>query len=1065
MRSFLLFVLAVSVAAAETHPVLQKYCAGCHGKAPTGGISFLQIAGEKGFVESFAQWEKVASAIEERHMPPAKMPQPTDAERHAAVDWVRSRLNAEALNHSGDPGSVTLRRLTTAEYGYSVRDLTGLDYHPDKSFADDAVGGEGFTNFGDVQFVQDSHLERYLEAAKRISAHLVIGSGPLQFFADPGKSGFELSAIHRIQKVYHENGFRSASGEGGKPFGLDRYSQAIMVLWRYKNRARLGQANLTLTKMADQAGVSTRFAAHLWKVLNEPNPTYPTSEAVALWRKFPTQEAAAKQAALELQQFIVDWPRVLFGAGAPAEGGAGDERNFVLSEDSLKAKTEHKFRYPVRDAKRGGARVYISVRSMNPSAQDQSWVVWKNATARFRDAKRGFSPSRPLKEVLTADSAAKLNFGKLPNGESIDPNEFALTPDNVAIAEIDMPADAAGVEITIDAALGPSPKGDAVLRAMVTNSPKPFTGVPMSVLLGQPKGAGFAAWKDNVLLFASKLPASSHGEPTPADKDPIPAPYNNIYNQPERDSFHVNVKYYRDDKFLYDNVLDDQERAIVDWAWNDLLSSFEYHQAYFAFVNDKYKLGLKKKINELTPAEIAAIPAEPRQYVAALRKEYDAVHNAQLAAQPRHLDDLLKLASRAWRRDLTAAEKDSLRGFYTRLREEFKLDHDGAIRSVMARVLVSPAFLYRLEQQPAVSGTRPLSQFELASRLSYFLWSSPPDDELIKAARLGQLATNAQLNKQVQRMLAHPKARRFATEFFGQWLGFYKFDQYSGIDTSRFPEFNQELKQAMYDEAVSFFEHIVRQDRPIGEMLTADYTFANQQLARHYGFTQKVDSKAEAVRVDGVNQFERGGILGLGAVHVVTSAPLRTSPVKRGEWVLRRVLGTPTPPPPADAGMIPADPKNFGGLSLKERLQQHQRNATCAGCHSRIDPLGFPLEKFDAIGRLRATYEDGKPIDAAAVTHNKVNIDGRAGLSDYLKQNEKLVVRNFSKKLLGYALGRTMAVGDQPLIDQLSQAGSEARVSQLITQIVTSKQFRNRREGDDNLSAQPAKSETKQGGL
>lgn len=1051
--------------APAANSVLQQYCFQCHGKAAMGGLNLEQISAQSSVAEHFQHWNKVASALEDRLMPPAKMPQPSEAQRKEAVSWIRARLNEAALKNAGDPGKVTVRRLTSAEYGYTIRDLTGLDFKTDRDFASDSVGGEGFTNFGDVQFMQDANLERYLESAKRVAAHAVIGAGPLQFFADPGKSGFELSAVSRIQAIYTANGFRSASGEGGKAYGLDRYGKAIYALWRFQHRAAMGEPKLTLEQAARREGVSIRFAQHLWKVLNEPNPTYPTLDAVQQWRQMPKEEAKAREAALKLQTSIVEWPRMLFGAGAPAEGGAGDERNFVLSEDSLKAKAEHRFRYPARGNKSGLALVYLSVRNMNPTAQDQPYVLWKNATVRFRSESRAFTPSQPLRTALSDECLAKLKFGQLPDGSTIDPLDFALASGQMAQLEIKMPANTAGAEVSIDAALGPAPKGDAVLRAMISNSDKPFQGVPFSVLLGQAKGAGFAAWKANVLEFAAKLPASSHGEPTPSDKDPIPPPYNNEYNQPERDNYHVNVKYYRDDAFLVKHVLDDKTRVDLDHAWNDLLASFEYHDTILRFVSDKYKLGLKKKIHELTPAEIEALPAEPKQFVEALRTEYDSVQKAQLSAHPRHIDDALRFAAQAWRRELTPAEKDSLRGFYVQAREGQKLSHDGAIRALLARVLVSPAFLYRLENQPQLSSVKALTSSELASRLSYLLWSSVPDEELSRAAKSGELLTNAGLEKQVRRMTADPKARRFATEFFGQWLGFYRFDQFSGPDTSRYPEFTDELKSAMYDEAVSFFEYIVRQDRPIREMFTADYTFLNQTLAKHYGVKKEVKAIREAERVEGAAEFGRGGMLRLGAVLTATSAPLRTSPVKRGDWVLRRILGTPTPPPPANAGTIPADDKNFGGMTLKERLAAHQRNATCAGCHSRIDPLGFPLEKFDAVGKLRATYADGKPIEDSSLTHDRASIEGVTGLETYLKANDKLVMRNFARKLLGYSLGRTMTIGDQPLIDQLSAAGSETNLSKLITQIVTSKQFRNRRAAEDSLQSKAPDTNRKEGGL
>jgi hypothetical protein len=1029
----LVLLLPLGMAAAASHPVIEQYCTQCHGKAAMGGLNFQQISS---MTEHFQHWQKVADALEQKLMPPAKMPQPSDEQRQQAIQWIRTNLSQAALKTAGDPGRVTVRRLTSGEYSYTIKDLTGLDFRSSGDSASDSVGGEGFTNFGDVQFMQDANLERYLENAKRVASHAVIGSGPLQFFADPGKSGLELSAISRIQAIYHANGFRSASGEGGKPYSLDRYGKAILTCWRVAQ----SKGKLTLEAAARKDGVSPRFAQHLWNVFHEPTSTYPTSGAIALWKKMPSDEAGATKAAKELQAYIVDWPRVLFGAGAPAEGGAGDERNFFLSEDSLRAKTENRFRYPVREPKSGPPRVYFSVKSMNPAAQDKPFVIWKNATVVYRDAKRGVGKPQPLRTALTPETASKLNFGQLPDGTSTDPLDFALTEGQTAFLEFLLPEGMTGVAISVDSVLaGPSPNGDAVLRAMISNSDQPFSGVPMSVLLGQPKGAGFAAWKNNVLAFNDKLPASSHGEPTPADKDPIPAPYNNVYNQPERDSYHINVKYYRDDRFLVEKILDDKSRVELNHAWNDLLGSFGYHEAFFRFVNEKYKLNITKRIDQLTPAEIEAIPAEPRQYVKAMRTEYDAVQKAKLTAQPRHIEDTLRFAAKAWRRDLSPVEKDRLRGFYVNAREVQKLDHEGAIRTTLARVLVSPAFLYRMETSTTLSGT------ELASRLSYLLWSSLPDEELLRAARAGELSSPVKLEAQVRRMIADPKARRFATEFFGQWLGFYRFDQYAGVDTSRYPEFTDEVKSAMYDEAVSFFEHIVRKDRPIREMFSANYTFLNQTLAKHYGVKKEIAAIREAERVEGANEFGRGGMLSLGAVLTATSAPLRTSPVKRGDWVLRRILGTPTPPPPANAGTIPADDKNFGGMTLKERLASHQRNATCAGCHSRIDPLGFPLERFDAVGRLRESYSDGKPIDQNSVTHTGKELKGVEGLTAYLTGQETLVVKNFSKKLLGYALGRTMIVSDQPLIDEMTKLGSNGNISQLLTQIVTSKQFRNRR--------------------
>jgi hypothetical protein len=363
--------------------------------------------------------------------------------------------------------------------------------------------------------------------------------------------------------------------------------------------------------------------------------------------------------------------------------------------------------------------------------------------------------------------------------------------------------------------------------------------------------------------------------------------------------------------------------------------------------------------------------------------------------------------------------------------------------------LVSPEFLYRVEQPVESVTAKPLSNWDLASRMSFFLWSSIPDEELRRAAGAGELSNPQQVERQVKRMLADPKARRLSTEFFGQWLGFYHFDQFRGVDTSRFPEFTEEVKTSMYDEAISFFEHVIRKDRPVREILFADYDFLNQPLAKFYGVKKEFKSTGPVELVEGANAFQRGGLLRLGAILTTTSAPLRTSPVKRGDWVLRRILGTPVPPPPADAGKLPADDKDFGALSLREKLEAHKRNASCANCHLRIDPLGFPLEHYDSTGRYRALYADGKPIDDSGELSDHTTIAGVPGLLDYLKGREDQVRRTLATKLVGYALGRTVQASDQLLIDRMVNSGGNATFSQLAAEIVTSRQFRSHLGRDD----------------
>jgi hypothetical protein len=591
---------------------------------------------------------------------------------------------------------------------------------------------------------------------------------------------------------------------------------------------------------------------------------------------------------------------------------------------------------------------------------------------------------------------------------------------------------------------------DAVIRVMLSDRPQGVARMAgQRVFVGDPKSAGYRRFRAGVAEFVALMPPNSHGEPNPADKDPVPAPFDNTYNSPEHDAFVIKVKYQRADEFFTQYLVEGEERAALENAWNDLFGSWPYHDAYLGMLLEHYgapAAGLR--IGDLTPARVAALPKEARPHVRRLKADYDAVSQALRRGEAGHVDGALAFATRAWRRPLAPAEEGSLRAFYQRSRTALGLGHDAAVRALVARVLMSPAFLYRVETAPRGPESA-LDGWERASRLSFFLWSSIPDDELGRAAAAGDLDDPAKLASQVRRMTADPKARRLAAEFFGQWLGFYHFDQYRGVDTSRFPEFTDEVKAAMHEQSVATFEYLIREQRPVREILHADYTFLNPALARFYGVDVRLSSPTgEMEKVEGASAFDRGGALRLGSVLTTTSAPLRTSPVKRGDWILRRILSSPTPPPPADAGTLPADDKSFEGQTLRERLARHKREARCASCHHRIDPLGFPLEGFDAVGRRREAYGDGKPVDVRGEFQDRTAIEGATGLLGYLESQERKFLTTLARKMLGYALGRNPQPTDRGLINEMVAAGGEASIADLAVRIVTSRQFGNRAPAD-----------------
>jgi hypothetical protein len=1085
---------ALAAAAPDIQATFETYCSDCHtGARAKAGIDFDTLTARMtpaGIGEKADAWDDVLLMLENREMPPPDEADdfPTDEERAAAIAWVRAALGEYEARHAGDPGRVTVRRLTSAEYAYAIRDLTGIDIKTGIDASSDSVGGEGFANFGDVQSVQDTTVEHYLNAAKQVADHAVVGAGPLGFHVDTGATGLELSALQRINTLYATKGFRVVSGEGGRPFGFERYAKAFYVAWHYRHRAALGDPSATLRGLAAKEGITGRFADHIWEVVNRAGTGYPSRDMIAGWQAFaaPTADvkasvAKARGEADALTKKLVTWPSWFFARGDLAAGGAGDETPLLFDDTTLAAKATHAYTYSLN--RRFVRPAPGQPRPTGPQVGPGPWtvhltfdalhrgdgtpvVIYRNPRIALRTPAtlpQPFEPvaitrqrvpgpvlkTFPLREILPANEVARLQFGVSVDGTPLGPNDFAAT----GPLKLELNVDHEGylAELHTDVELGAN--RDAVVRVMLNSRPdgvSRFGG--QRVFIGDTASAGYKTFRAGIAEFVAMMPPNSHGEANPADRDPVPAPFDNTYNSPEHDAFVMKVKYQRTDDFFTKNMVDGDDRARLEEAWTDLFGSWPYHDAYLGMLLDHYQVTAgSRKIAEMTPAAIAALPAAARPHVTRLRAHHDAVAATLTAAQPRHVDDALAFASKAWRRPLTAGERTSLRAFYRASRTTTKLSHDAAVRALVARILMSPAFLYRVEGAPR--GTESLlDDWEMASRLSFFLWSSIPDDELRRAAAAGTLRDPEVLAAQVRRMTADPKARRLATEFFGQWLGFYHFDEYRGVDTSRFPEFTDEVKRSMYQEAVATFEYLVRERRPVKEILHADYAFLNKPLAKFYGIDEKLAPTDQVQKVERASAFERGGALRLGSVLTTTSAPLRTSPVKRGDWILRRILSTPTPPPPPDAGTLPADDKSFEGQTLRQRLDAHKKDAKCASCHLRIDPLGFPLEGFDAVGRTRAAYNDGQPVDTTGQFRDASTIVGAEGLLGYLQKQDARVRTTLARKIIGYALGRNPQPSDRRLIGEMVAAGGDATFADLATRVVTSRQFRHRARGG---AAQP----------
>ena len=405
------------------------------------------------------------------------------------------------------------------------------------------------------------------------------------------------------------------------------------------------------------------------------------------------------------------------------------------------------------------------------------------------------------------------------------------------------------------------------------------------------------------------------------------------------------------------------------------------------------------------------------------------------------------LARRAYRRPAADAEVEALLALYREGRAEGGFDI--GIEWVIERLLVSPAFLFRAPVDPVdmrAGAPYRIDDLELASRLSFFLWSSIPDDELLDPAERGELHEPAVLDRQVRRMLRDPRAASLVTNFAGQWLWQRNLLIHTP-DRERFTDFDDNLRAALETETRLFLESQIREDRPVPELLTADYTFMNERLARHYGVPDIYGSHFRRVPVTG---RRLGGLLGHGSILTVTSYPHRTSPVVRGKWLLENIFGAPPPPPPPNVPALEEAGDGAAPTSVRERLEAHRRNPVCASCHAPMDPLGFALENFDATGRWRDLGEGGAPVDASGLMPDGTPFDGPAQFRDALAARGDLLVRTLAEKLLTYALGRGLEYYDMPAVREAVRAAENDgyRWSALVSAIARSVPFRMRAAAD-----------------
>jgi hypothetical protein len=938
-------------------PFLKTYCLQCHGPPKQQAkLDLSKFTSQASVVKNHRVWARVAERLEAEEMPPVKAAKhPKPHERRAVLEWLREVREEDARKNAGDPGEVSARRLSNAEFDNTIRDLTGVDIRPTKEFPVDPANEAGFDNSGESLTMSPALLKKYLAAARLVADHVVLKPQGFVFAPHPVVMDTDRDkyCVARIVDFYERH-------------RVD-YADYFRAAWRFRHRNALGKPRASLADFAAEARLSADYLRQIWSLLDEPNPAAgPLGDLHDSWRKLPDN------------------------AADPAE----------LRRDS------ERLRDLVLRLRKSSDPKVEKLTAKGISQGSQPFVLWRD------------------------DQLASLHRRYTGNAKGIERDEWErfcrVFPDAFVVYER-------------------APYYDA------SSSPK-----------GRLLSAGF----------------------------------------------HLMHGFYRDDGPLYDLVLDESAKREIDELWDELhfvtldpirqYKDFIFFEraepprfmidAEFDFARSEDKdAGSEANITKLRPMYLAkARENGARELALKAIETYFRTINAQIrkveksrsAAEPDHLAALEKFAARAYRRPLSKNERNGLLAFYRKLRDRDQLSHEEAIRDSIAGILLSPYFCFRLDLPQPGATAQPLSDHELASRLSYFLWSSMPDEELLAHASAGDLHEPKTLTAQAKRMLEDARVRGLAEQFAGNWLEFRRFEESNTVDRARFPGFTNELRQSMAEEPIRFFMHVVQHDRPVLDFMDADYAIVNSVLAKHYGMPippltpdpsprrgegrnaapiappgRGVGGEGSDVwfKVADAHRYGRGGLLPMAVFLTKNSPGLRTSPVKRGYWVVRRVLGENIPPPPPEVPELPKD-EATGDLSLPQLLAKHRDHKACAGCHQRFDSLGLAFEAYGPIGERRTHDLGGRPVETKAAYPDGNERTGLDGLRRYLSEKRQDdFLDNLCRKLLAYAFSRSLLPSDNATVEKMRErlAKDGYRFESLVETIVTSPQFGNKRGRDD----------------
>ena len=1055
----------------EVRPLIGQFCQGCHSSAlRTGELDLERFADLAEVRKDTGAWVKVVDMLERGEMPPEGSSQPLPEKRQALLEWVKGYLRAESLANAGDPGPVVLRRLNNAEYTYTVQDLTGVDLHPTREFPTDSAAGEGFTNTGNALIMSPGLLQKYLDAGKTVAQHAVLLPDGFRFSSQKTRRDWTDEILAEIRQFYGRFTEIRKLGVGSEVGNVNVHGNAriglsgVLPLQKYfaatlAERQALRSGRKTVPAVADQYGLNASYLGRLWNSINGVAPSPLMDDLRARWRRAGPSDAGA------LTSAVAAWQRALWTFGPVGLiGRTGGPKRWMEPVDPLVFQQFLCATIPPRPPDRRDGEVLVSlvVTDAGDGNENDLVVLERPRLVRvgqpdvllreIRGLSRGLRGSESG-QASTEEAEWGLDpdmFGRHPNGKAIDADSLVVRAP--AVIPIRLPASLASGR-------------DLVARAVLDEETGREGSVQVELVLGEPAETSGLLISRTTVLYSSVSQVFSDRRDLSFSRPILVAEAGGARQRIQAalddyrslfpaalcftqivpvDEILTLQLFYREDDHLARLMLDSRQRARLDRLWEELRF---VSQSPFQRVT---------ALDLLLEAMVGNGRKDRSQYLAMLplRQPFDleaqTFRRELIDTEPRQLAALVDFADRAYRRPLTDREAEELHGLYRSLRQQ-ELSHEVAFRLTLARVFVASPFLYRLEKAPP-QATAEVSDWELASRLSYFLWSSQPDRELRALAAQGRLRAPEVLVWQARRMLADARVRRLAIEFACQWLHIYDFDQTEEKSEKYFPEF-AEIRGDMYEESIRFFTDLFQRDASLLSLFNADHTFVNQRLAEFYGIEGVQGGDWQRIQV--AQEHGRGGILALGTTLSKQSGASRTSPILRGNWISEVLLGEKLPRPPQDVPELPPDETATEGLTLRQLVALHTSEPSCASCHRKIDPFGFALEGFDAIGRVRDRDMAGRPLDTRTTLPDGSEVQGLAGLRDYLLEHRREeVLRQFCRKLLGYAIGRELKLSDQPLVSEMLQrlARSDYRFSVAIETIVGSRQFREIRGRDLRLA-------------